>query len=305
MPNINRFIFILLFLGFEFSIFGGKLTLQVKKPNHSLVLRKKKNIAEYHPNSSLHWGVKYLGDAFYIEYGQKIPGSNYNNSSVGNDSYKDYKLGIYSSNFYYEVFYKEYIGFSSNEEDKSKSCDLCSNRENLTSREFNFSTYWAVNSNFSMSALTSSGYGGVKSSSSLILNLVLNRLKIRDPAGIVQNDKVSELSTFAEATSIEMKLAGVGFGYGQIYDLAKIFYLALYGGVGAGYQEYSINGPDINSSGTGMAGHWGVRFNLGTQTKSLNIGFKGLLYSNIYDLGSNLNAASVNYSLYAYIVVPI
>ncbi len=295
---------ILLLLFILTPCYAGKLTLQVKRPNHSIILRENKKIAQFHPNASLHWGVKYLADKFYIEYGQKIPGTNYNNSSVGNNSYKDYRLGLYYDNLFAEVFYKEYVGFSSNEEDNSQSCSLCSERDKLTSREFNFLSLLAINSDFSMRALTSSGLGGVEGSSSFILSLFLNKLKIKDPSSIVQNDKVTELPGFSSVNEIEMKQFGLGIGYAGIIDLAQIAYFGLYGGAGIGLQKYNIVGSN-SRSGTGVSGQWGLRLNLGTQGESLTFGLKGLLFSSVFDLGSNSNVITINYSIYCYLVFPL
>ncbi len=285
--------------------FGADLTLQVKKPNHSLLAREGGDLIEYHPNSKLHWGFKLSGSSFYIEYGQKINNSSFKEDRDSTADYKDYKIGLNFSNIFFEVFYKEYKGFLSNEQDDSTGCDLCSVRSRLTSREFNISHLFAFNGNFSMKALMSSGIGEFSSSSGVVIGYYLNRLKVSDPDGLAQNDKVTSSPDFARYNAVEMKQGGLSLGYGQIKKFNSLFYAAWYGAIGGGYQEYEVFESDTSSDGTGLGGMWSLRLNLGTHGNNAVIGLKGLLHSNLYDLGSDLNFASVNYAVYLYTVFRI
>ena len=281
------------------SIFATTLTLQVKKPNHHIFLRDSKKFLEYRPNSSLHWGVKLTGNFFYIQYGQKIKGTNYSGQSVGNDSYGDYKIGFAIANTYTEFFYKEYIGFSSDEVDKA-GCDFCYDRPNLSSRERNFSFFWAIEPSFKMSNLSSSGNGGAEKGRSWLINIFYSRLSVRDPETLVQGDKEDEFSFFDDILKLDMRQVGLGVGYAFIEPFGP-FYFSLGGMIGAGYQKNEIIRTTKVTDDTNSAVHWAIKTNLGTHGLWANYGIKGLFFSNVYKLAGSQSLASVNYSIYAYL----
>jgi len=125
----------LLLLIFTFSysqaVFSLALTTSIKKANHSLLLKKDKDVVTYVPNSSFHLGIKLLGDYFFAQYSFKIPNSNFGRSDVGNDSYKDFRLGIHIGRTLLEGFYKKYKGFSSTENGGKAACDNCLASDNI------------------------------------------------------------------------------------------------------------------------------------------------------------------------------
>ncbi|EQC52822.1 DUF4421 family protein [Bacteriovorax sp. DB6_IX] len=287
------------------SSLAAKVTLQVKKPNHSLVFRENKNMVEFHPNSSLHWGIKISGDYFYFEYGQRIPNTNYGKSDIGNDSYKDYRLGLNFSNWFHEVSYRLYEGFNSSEEDSTRNCDLCATRATLHSKEFSYIMLAALDSKFQMKAVTSSGIGGVKGGSSFIFKFYLNRLDIKDSGPIVGTDPDNKFPEFSEIKEVDSRQIGLGIGYGSVIPLGSAFYFAYLATAAGGHQEYELSKDNSSTDGSGLAGQFSLRLNLGTQGKDLTGGLKGYLHTNLYDLGSNLNVASVNYAIYTYLVFNI
>ncbi len=278
---------------------AATFTLQLKRPNHSILLRSKKNFLEFRPNASLHLGFKLSTNYFYIEYGQKLNDTNYGNSQVGNNSYKSYRIGIPIANTYTEVYYQEWIGFSSDENPET-GCDYCLERPNLSSRERSAHFLYATNSNFSMKALNSNGSEGVTWSTSPLLTFYLNRLKFRDYGGLLQGSSNNNFSFFANLTSLELRQAGVGIGYGLLAPLGP-FYMGLAGIIGAGYQDNrreSLSGSKVNE--TGFGSHWSLKTMLATHGPGINLGLKGFLFSNIYEVGDSNNAASLNYNIYLY-----
>lgn len=275
-------------------------TVQVKKPNHSIVFRNKKNIHEFRPNASLHWGVKYSADSFYIEYGGKIKDTNYGNSDVGNNSYKSLRVGLSFSNFFIGLYHQEWKGFSSDERDEA-SCEYCLERENLSSRESSVNLLYAFDSNFSMRALNSDGSRGVNQASSWLLIAFYDRFRVHDNQTLILEDPQNNFEFFDDLHTIEAEQYGVGFGYGLVYPFGPL-YFALSASVGIGYQKAKLidearsrNEYIVNPS------HWSLKVNLGTKGKGLNIGVKGYLFSNIYKIGESQNVGNVNYSLYSYL----
>ena len=280
-------------------LLASTITGQIKKPNHSILLRSKKNFLEFRPNASLHWGMKISGAYLYLEFGGKIKDTNYGNSEVGNNSYKSYRLGIPINNTFTEVFYQAWTGFSSNE-NKENGCEYCLDRPNLSSRDRGFHFFYALNKDFSMKALNSNGSEGVENSSSFLVALFGNRLKIRDPGGLLQGSSNEKFSFFADLTSIEMKQVGLGIGYGILLPV-NAFYFGLAGIVGGGYQNSSnqkLSGEIAKEKSLGT--HWRVKTMVATHGDGLNIGLKGFLFSNIYNVSDSNNVASLNYSVYLY-----
>lgn len=296
---ITKVIAHLIFIILISNTYATTLTVQVKKPNHSFLIRENKNFLEFRPNSSLHWGVKVAGSFFYIQYGQKIKNTNYTGNAVGNDSYGDYKIGFSIKNTYTEIFYKEYKGFSSDESDRA-GCDFCFDRPNLGSRERNFAFTWALNESFNMFNLSSSGNGGAEEGNSWIIGLIVNRLTIRDPGTLLQGNKSSDYTFYDDVIKLNMKQLGLGIGYAFIQPFGP-FYISLGGLIGPGYQSNDIQKTSSNNSHNGVSAHWSLKTNIATQGLWINGGIKGLFFSNIYKLGGSQNLASINYSLYAYL----
>lgn len=279
--------------------YASTFTLQVKKPNHSILLRSRKQFLEFRPNASLHIGFKLSLPAFYIEYGTKLKDTNYGNSEVGNNSYKSYRVGIPIGHTFTELYYQAWTGFSSNE-NKDSGCDYCLERPLLSSRSRSFHFTYAFDSDFSMRALNSNGGEGVKFSSSWLGMIFGNRLKLRDPGGLLQGDSNLNFPYFARLHTLEMSQAGVGFGYGVLAPFGGL-YAGLAGLIGIGYQENDSEFLDgTTSTDSGMGNHWTVKAMLGTEGPGVNIGVKGWLYSNIYQIEEDNNAASLNYSIYLY-----
>lgn len=296
---MRALITVVLFFAFLNSLFAATLTLQVKKPNHSILLRSRKQFLEFRPNASLHAGFKLSMSAFYLEYGTRIKDTNYGNSAVGNNSYKSYRIGVPIHNTYTELYYQEWVGFSSDENYES-GCEYCLERDKLSSRSRSIHFLYAFDPSFSMKALNSHGGEGVKYSSSWLGMIFGNRLKLRDPGGLLQGDSNTRFPYFASLHTLEMKQAGLGFGYGILVPISS-FYLGFAGLIGAGYQfneSQFLDGTTNTESGVGN--HWTVKAMLGTQGPGLNFGLKGWLYSNIYQVEESNNAASLNYSIYAY-----
>lgn len=243
--------------------------------------------------------MKLSGNSFYIEYGGKIKDTNYSNSDVGNNSYKSYRIGIPIANTYTELYYQEWIGFSSNE-NKEGGCEYCLERPNLSSRERSTHFLYALDPSFSMKALNSNGSSGVKYSSSFLMTLFFNRLKFRDFGGLLQGDSNSNFSFFANLTSLEMRQGGLGIGYGWLIPMGPL-YFGIGGLVGGGYQDNrreDLNG--VRASDKDFGSHWAVKTMIATHSKGLNIGLKGFLFSHIYEVGDSNNAASLNYNIYLY-----
>lgn len=279
---------------------AATFTAQVKKPNHSLLFRSKKKFLEFRPNASLHWGVKLSGSAFYIEYGQKIKDTNYGKSEVGNNSYKSYRIGLPLANTYTELYYQEWLGFSS-DENKEEGCEYCLERENLSSRERSVHFLIATNSNFSMKALNSNGSEGVKFSHSPLVMVFGNRLKFRDYGGLLQGNSNQDFQIFSELTSLEMQQVGLGLGYAALIPLGPL-YFGISGVIGGGYQENErekLDGTLITEND--YSSHWNVKAMIASHNKNINIGLKGWFFSNVYEIGDSNNAASLNYNLYAYL----
>ncbi len=293
-----------LFLLFSFSSFcltsyAGTFTLQVKRPNHSIFMREKKEFVEIRPNASLHWGFKLSGDFFYIEYGGKIADTNYGKSSVGNNSYRSYRIGIPIKNTYTEIYYQEWIGFSSNENNDT-GCEYCLERETFSSRDRSAYFTYALDSQFSMKALTSNGSEGVKLGGSYLISLFYDRLKVRDSGGLLQGDSNSRLSFFSNIDSLEMEQYGLAVGYGYLLPLSY-FYFGFSGLAGLGYQTNRRTFLDGGSSTFKDVGtHWSVKLMLATHNKGINFGLKGYLFSNIYRVEDSKNLASLNYNVYLY-----
>lgn len=293
------FFFLIVLLFSQVCFAATTVTLQAKRPNHSILMRDRKNFLEFRPNASLHWGVKISGDAFYIEYGAKIADTNYGNSEVGNNSYKSYRLGIPIKNWFIGAYYQEWQGFSS-DENSENGCDYCLDRENLTSRETSLNLLYAFDDSFSMKALNSNGSQGVSLSSSWLMMAYYDRYKIRDFGGLLQGDSNREFPFFADKHTIDARQTGLGVGYGFLAPLGPL-YFGLSGIIGFGYQDnknFAIDGSE--GGNTGMGNHWNVKIKLGTHGPGLNFGLKGYLFSNIYKVSDNNNLASLNYNIYLY-----
>ncbi|WP_127716343.1 hypothetical protein [Halobacteriovorax sp. HLS] len=293
------FLLLIIFLNSSSVLALSTVTLQIKKPNHSILLRSNKNVLEFRPNASLHWGVKYSTDYFYFEYGGKIKDTNYGNSDVGNNSYKSFRIGLPIKNFFIRLYYQEWIGFSSDERDES-SCEYCLERERLTSRESSINLTYALNSDFDMRALNSDGSRGVKPSSSWLFLGFYDRFRVHDSGGLIQEDSQNKFTFFSTLQTIEAQQFGVGLGYAFLYPFST-FYLGLSGNLGVGYQENRldemINNREVKKA---ALSHWSLKVNLGTQGDGLNVGLKGYLFSNVYKVGDSQNVANLNYSIYSY-----
>ena len=299
LKSLTLVFFLFVTTGIAREVYAGTFTLQAKKPNHSIFFREKKEFVEFRPNASLHWGFKLSGDAFYIEYGGKIADTNYGKSDVGNNSYKSYRIGIPIKNTYTELYYQEWIGFSSDENNDS-GCEYCLERETFSSRDRSAYFTFAFDSSFSMKALTSNGSQGVKQGGSYLMSLFYDRLKVRDTGGLLQGDSNSRLSFFSQLHSLEMEQYGLALGYGYLLPLSY-FYFGFSGLVGAGYQTNERQLLDGSTEifrdfGT----HWSVKTMIATHNKGLNFGVKGYLFSNIYRVEDSKNLASLTYSIYLY-----
>lgn len=293
------------------DVLATTLTFQLKKPNHHVLLRNGDEIIEFRPNSSVHWGTKISSDRFYFQYGQRLKNTNYSGKSVGNDSYKDYRLGISIKNTFTEINYKEWIGFSSNESDDhieaeaeengaSLQCDYCLDRGRLSSRERSISLLYAFNENFQMKALNSNGSEGVEFSHSWLASIFANRFKLFDPGGIFQGDNNGGFSLYEESTSIELKQAGLAGGYGLLYPY-KFLYGGIAGLLGVGYQKNTrvIQNQFVRSQ-NGVGLRVTLKLMLATHGRGMNYGLKGYFFSNVFEVGSRETIASLNYSLYLY-----
>lgn len=278
------------------SVSASTVTLQVKKPNHSLLFRSQKDVIEFRPNASLHWGVKFSGDFFYIEYGGKIKETHYSSPEVGQSDYDSYRIGLPIKNFFLGLYYQEWKGFTSNE----SNCEFCVARANFKSRNGSVNLVYAFKEDFSMKALNSDGSEGVKYNHSFLVTLFYDRLKASDNGGLIQENNQEPFSFFTNLRALEMRQAGAGIGYGLTAPLGP-FYLAVGGVIGLGYQDNRRwDLENIKSKNTGTAFHWNSKINLATHGPGLNFGLKGYFFSNIYKVADNKNIASLNYSLYAY-----
>ncbi|MCR9206258.1 MAG: DUF4421 family protein, partial [Halobacteriovoraceae bacterium] len=200
--NKKKVFLILLISILSRASFSSSLTIQLKKPNHSILLRSRKEYLEFRPNASLHTGFKLSLPYFYIEYGTKLKDTNYGNSEVGNNSYKSYRIGVPIGNTYTELYYQAWIGFSSDENTESR-CEFCLERPNLSSRSRSFHFLYSFDSEFSMKALNSNGGEGVRFSSSWLGMIFANRLKLRDPGGLLQGDSNNRFPYFARLHTLE------------------------------------------------------------------------------------------------------
>lgn len=307
---MNRVLFFLLIL-ISRDVIATTFTVQLKKPNHHVLLRNGDEIIEFRPNSSIHWGTKISSDKFYFQYGQKLKNTNYSGHSVGNDSYKDYRLGLSIKNTFTEINYKEWIGFSSNESDEHLSneaeasgadlqCDYCLDRSRLSSRERSLSFLYAFNEKFQMKALNSNGSEGVEFSHTWLGAVFANRFKLFDPGGIFQGENEGGFSLFENSSSFELRQVGVAGGYGLLFPY-KFLYGGIAGLLGAGYQEnirVSLDNQRRLQNGVGL--RVSLKLMLATHGKGMNYGLKGYFFSNVFEVGAHETIASLNYSLYLY-----
>ncbi len=278
---------------------GNTVTLQIKRPNHSLLLKRESKTLEFRPNASLHWGIKVSGDYYYAEYGGKIKDTNYSNRSVGNNSYKSYRLGIPIQNFFFGLYYQEWEGFSS-DENNGTDCDYCLDRPNLLSREGSVNIQYALNSSFSMKALNSNGSDGVSFANSWIFTGYYDRNKVRDAGGLLQGDSNSLFPTVSDLQILELRQLGLGLGHGLLYPFGN-YYLGLSGLIGVGYQDNRLVYRDFSKRNkTGVATHWNVKVNIASQGKGFNYGVKGYFFANLYSVAEDTNFAGLNYNLYLY-----
>ncbi len=274
-------------------------TLSVKRPNHSVLIKEDKEIAQYHPNASLHLGVKVTGPFFFFKYGWKVPGTNYNKSDVGNDSYSDARIGIYFGNFYNELFYKSYVGFSSNEQ--PVGCTSCYERSSLSSRESTYHALYAVNPNFSMRSLVSQGGEKVSQAGSFLIHAFATRLKIRENGPIIQGDLATRFNDLDDVHMMDLRQGGAGLGFGVLWPFSSVLYMGGAATAGLGVQENDlqfIDGTSRNKHGTGTSYY--IRIQLGTHGFKWNWGLKGYIHANLYNIGNDEQVASANYSIRLY-----
>lgn len=289
----------LLFLIFSLQAKAWTFTFSVKRPNHSVLIKENKEIAQYHPNASLHLGVKVTGPFFFFKYGWKVPGTNYNKSDVGNDSYSDARIGIYFGNFYNELFYKSYVGFSSNE--KPIGCNTCFERSSLSSRESTYHALYALNSNFSMRSLVSQGGEKVSSAASFLIHGFATRLKIRENASIIQEDLATRFTELRNVHAMDLRQGGAGIGFGVLWPFTSALYLGGAATVGLGIQENDLqflDGTIRNKHGTGTSYY--IRIQAGTHGFKWNWGIKGYIHANLYNVGNDQQVASANYAIRLY-----
>ncbi len=278
------------------GIEAATVTLQLKRPNHSLLMRSSKDFIEFRPNANVHWGIKISGDFFYIEYGAKIADTNYGTNVVAPSDYESYRIGLPIKNLFIGLYYQQWQGFSSNE----SNCDFCDAREDLKSRNGSINLVYAFEKDFSMKALNSNGSEGVKFNHSWLATIFYDRLKVSDNGGLVQNSSEDQFLFFTDLRALEMRQAGAGLGYGVTAPFGPLYFAA--GAViGAGYQDnrrWSLE--NIKSKNTGAAIHWNSKINLATHGDGLNFGVKGFFFSNIYEVTGSKNVMSLNYNLYVY-----
>ena len=203
------------------------LTTAIKKPNHALLLKQGKDVATYTPNSSLHLSLRLTGPFFFFQYSFKLPNTNYGQSDIGNNNYKDSRLGIYISNTLIEGFYKKYEGFSSTENGGNPGCENCLRRENLTSEENLFQFIFPFNREFSLRSAISGANAPVGMDGTWSFHAFYNRLKVRDSTGLVQGEFASNHTFFDNLAELYMVQYGVGPGLGFTLDLGEYFYIQL------------------------------------------------------------------------------
>ncbi|MCP4915039.1 MAG: DUF4421 domain-containing protein [Oligoflexia bacterium] len=276
------------------------LTTAIKKPNHSLLLKEKSSVATYTPNSSFHLSLRLLGPFFFFQYSFKIPNSNFGKSDVGNDGYKDARLGIYLGNSLIEGFYKRYEGFSSTENGGKPGCGDCLIRNNLISEENLFQFIYPFNKSFSLKSAVSGANKKVTTDWSWALHFFYNRLKVKDSEGLVQGQFLSNHPDFIDLNEIRMEQFGFGPGIGGEVDLGPYFYIAGITTVGVGLQNIDLNYGNRVRELQEYGLNYNLRFVLGTHNPRYNIGIRSLIVSNFYDIGEEISFSSVNYEVRLY-----
>lgn len=272
------------------------VTHYVKKPNHSLVLHKKGEVVTYVPNSSFHLGIKIIGSYFFFQYSWKIPNSNFGRSNIGNDKYRDLRLGIYPGGTLIEVFYKKYEGFSSTENGDNPACDNCLIRNSLVSEEALMQVIFPLSKDLDLRDIISGARSSVKGGWGSTIHFYGNRLKTRDREGLIQGDFLDNHSEFANINEFDLTQYGTGIGVGGVFPFTSFLYAGALTTAGVGYQYNNfIYFDGVTKEREEFGLNYNLRFIIGTHRDGVNIGLRGMVVSNLFDIGERTSFGSVNY----------
>ncbi len=271
-------------------------TLSIKAPNHHILVRENSEVASYAPNASLHLGLKITGDYFLFKFGTRLKGTEWGRRTGQKLTYQDFRLGIRIANSYTELFYKMYRGFNSNEKSGEEHDTP---RTSLSSTEYTLDQLWALTPSYNLKQLTGNGGQGVRFATTWLLNVFVNRLKIREPSGIIKYSKADKM-TLDHVVEFDLRQVGMGLGAALTVPIWPLFYMSASFTAGPGYQDNKIYYFSHFQRKKGVASHYNLKWMFGTYGLPVNIGTKVLFNSNIYDIGSNKNVASANYAAYLY-----
>lgn len=299
---LKLILYISIFL-YSQAVFSLALTTSIKKPNHSLLLKKNKEVVSYVPNSSFHLGIKLVGNFFFAQYSFKIPNSNFGRSNVGNDSYKDFRLGLNIGRTLLEGFYKRYKGFSSTENGGKAACDNCLIRNNLSSEESLLQFALAFRDKLVLRDIVSGANGKVTSAYSPTFHLFANRLKIRDPESLIQGTFSANHSEFDGLKELDLRQIGLGLGIGATYPLGRLLYIGGLTSASVGFQKNKFIFDDSSKTLDEFGLNYNLRINIGTHNEKYNMGLRSLIVSNLFDIGERTNFLSVNYEVRLYMSI--
>lgn len=297
--------FVLILFGWLLLSFDANaltITHYLKRPNHSLVLNKGKEVVTYVPNSSFHVGIKIIGSAFFFQYSWKIPNSNFGRSNIGNDKYRDLRLGIYPFGHLLEAFYTRYEGFSSTENGGNPACNNCLIRNSLTSQEALIQYIIPTSEDLDLRDIVSGARASVQSGWSGTYHFFANRLKTRDEVGLIQGDFLVNHSEFNDLREFDFYQYGFGFGLGGVLALGEYLYFGGLTSIGGGYQKNIFTYQDHVQKELAEYGlNYNFRFIIGTHRDGVNVGLRGHIVSNLFDVGEKTSFVSVNNEVRLYL----
>lgn len=275
-------------------------TTSVKKPNHSLLLTKNSEIMTYVPNSSFHLGVKLVGDFFFAQYSIKIPNSNFGRSNIGNDAYRDLRIGSYFYGSLVELFYKKYEGFSSTENGDTPGCDNCLIRNDMSSQEILLQSITPIIGSLKVRDITSGANAKVGFALSPTLHIHFNQLIVKDQSDLIQGKFADDNSEFNDLKELKLRQLGLGLGFGFTIPFGDILYFGLLTSVSAGLQKNKlIYSTRVENKGE-YSFNYNFRMNIGSHNPKYNIGIRSMIVSNIFEIKEQTRFASVNYEVRLY-----